>query len=335
LTNNTLYTLSWVFNGIDGNDGNDGSNGGRWTYYSGVTAPADPNSSQFATDDGWINATSVISISRDDWMSVNWYTWLSALDTVDNGGNTVYLKLTEYNNNTIIGIFEVGSVVDNTTYFDINIASVLVADSGTWGQSSLLYSISWVFNGLNGTSGTSGLLSLTGTTDNGLITLNSTAPNGTVESNLTFDGSTLAVTGTVSVSGGYRFTHNPLTVLSAPGGYGDIVTVGNTSTLATFSTYFFSPASYWTITDADAASTATGLVAMALGDAPSKGMLLRGYVENTSWSWTVGGALYLSTLAGNITQTAPTGTLDIIRIVGYALSSNTIYWCPDNTWIEI
>ena len=221
---------------------------------------------------------------------------------------------------------------NNTTYFDIGVVNTVSNGSLT---NNTLYTLSWVVNGANGTSGTSGLLSLTGTTDNGLITLNGSAPNGTVESNLTFDGSTLAVTGTMSVSGGYRFTHNPLTVLSGNGGYGEIVTFGNTSTNATFSTYFFSAASFWTLTDADAASTATGLLAVALGDAPSKGMLLRGYVENTAWSWSIGGALYLSTLAGGITQSAPTGTLDIIRIVGYALSSNTIYWCPDNTWIEI
>ena len=137
------------------------------------------------------------------------------------------------------------------------------------------------------------------------------------------------------MSGGYRFTHNPLTVLSANGGYGDIVTFGSASSIATFSTYYFTSGSAWSITDADAASASTGLLAMALGGTPSNGMLLRGYVENASWSWSIGGSLYLSTLAGSITQSAPTGTLDIIRIVGYALSSNTIYWCPDNTWIEI
>ena len=149
-----------------------------------------------------------------------------------------------------------------------------------------------------------------------------------------FNSTTL--TGTMSVSGGYRFTHNPLTVLSANGGYGDIVTFGSAATsIATFSTYYFTAVSTWAATDADAASASTGLISMALGDTVTEGMLLRGYVENTSWSWTIGGALYLSTLAGSITQSAPTGTLDIIRIVGYALSSNTIYWCPDNTWIEI
>jgi hypothetical protein len=242
------------------------------------------------------------------------------------------LQITEVGSNSIIGLFQVTSMQNNTTYFDIGVVPTVSNGSLT---NNTLYTLSWVVNGANGTSGTSGLLSLTGTTDNGLITLNGSAPNGTVESNLTFDGSTLAVTGTMSVSGGYRFTHNPLTVLSANGGYGEIVTVGNTSTLATFSTYYFSGASFWGLTDADASSTATGLLAMALGDAPSKGMLLRGYVENTAWSWTVGGALYLSTIAGSVSQIAPTGTLDIIRIVGYALSSNTIYWCPDNTWIEI
>ncbi len=243
------------------------------------------------------------------------------------------LQITEVGSNSIIGLFQVTAMQNNTTYFDIGVANTVSNGSLT---NNTLYTLSWVVNGANGTSGTSGLLSLTGTTDNGLITLNGSAPNGTVESNLTFDGSTLAVTGTMSVSGGYRFTHNPLTVLSAPGGYGDIVTFGSAATsIATFSTYYFTAVSTWAITDADAAASSTGLVSMALGDTVAEGMLLRGYVENTSWSWTIGGALYLSTIAGGITQSAPTGTLDIIRIVGYALSSNTIYWCPDNTWIEI
>jgi hypothetical protein len=219
------------------------------------------------------------------------------------------------------------------TYFDLSVTPTVSNGSLT---NNTLYTLSWVVNGANGTSGTSGLLSLTGTTDNGLITLNGTAPNGTVESNLTFDGNTLAVTGTVSVSGGYRFTHNPLTVLSANGGYGDIVTFGSAAaSIVAFNTYYFNSSSQWVLTDSDAAATATGLIAIALGSTPSSGMLLRGYVENTSWVWTVGGSIYLSGVAGSLTQSAPTGTLDIIRIVGYAISSNTIYFTPDNTWIEI
>ena len=64
--------------------------------------------------------------------------------------------------------------------------------SGTTGTSGT--------SGSMGTAGTSGLLSLTGTTDNGIITLNGSSPNGTVESNLTFDGSTLNIQTSTTLS---------------------------------------------------------------------------------------------------------------------------------------
>jgi hypothetical protein len=53
---------------------------------------------------------------------------------------------------------------------------------------------------------------LTGTTNNGVITLNGSAPNATVESNLTFDGSTLAVIGDVTVSGNLVISGTSTTV---------------------------------------------------------------------------------------------------------------------------
>ena len=140
----------------------------------------------------------------------------------------------------------------------------------------------------------------------------------------------------LDVAGSYEFFHNPITELSSNGGYGDVVTFG-TGTLATFSCYYLASTSAWTLTDADAAASATGLLGIALGTSIStSGVLLRGYVENSAWNWATASAIYLGTVtSGGLTQTAPTGTLDIIRIVGYAISTNTIYFCPDNTWVEI
>ena len=159
------------------------------------------------------------------------------------------------------------------------------------------------------------------------------------EANLTFDGSNLGVgTGTpirtLDVSGNYGFVHNTITELSASGGYGDMVTFG-TGTVATFSAYFLNSSTAWTLTDADTAATATGMITIALGATISAGMVTRGYVRNTAWSWTVGGAIYLSSTAGALSQTAPTLTNRIIRIVGFAIATDSIYWCPDNTWVEI
>ena len=146
---------------------------------------------------------------------------------------------------------------------------------------------------------------------------------------------TASPTRRLDVDGSYEFFHNPTTELTANGGYGDVVTFGTYSAGTTFSCYYFASTGTWTATDADAVTTATGLIGMALGTSISTGILLRGYVENTSWSWTTGATLYLSTTTGGLTSSAPTGASDIIRVVGYAINNNTIFFCPDNTWIEI
>jgi hypothetical protein len=139
------------------------------------------------------------------------------------------LQITEVGNNAIIGWFEVVSYTTGAgspTYTDITV-QVIGADGLSSFTAGRTYSISYVVfgttgadgtSGTRGTSGTSGLLLLSGNTDNGLITLSGSTPNATVESNLTFNGSTLAVTGTLSVAGRYQFTHQTITELSANGG---------------------------------------------------------------------------------------------------------------------
>ena len=50
-----------------------------------------------------------------------------------------------------------------------------------------------------------------------------------------------------------------------------------------------------------------------------------------------GDILYLSTVAGKATSTAPSGNGDIVRVVGYCLdaSNGQIYFNPDNTFVEV
>lgn len=89
-------------------------------------------------------------------------------------------------------------------------------------------------------------------------------------------------------------------------------------------------------TDADAIATSY-CVAMALGtiNADASGtFLLLGIARDDSWAWTVGGAIYLSTTAGELTQTAPSGTDDCIVVVGIATHADRMYFKPDFTVIE-
>lgn len=108
--------------------------------------------------------------------------------------------------------------------------------------------------------------------------------------------------------------------------------------------YYYNSSGNWAQVDADAASTATGMlgIARSTGTASTVGMLLRGrarFTGNSNYTalTTVGAPLYVSTTAGGFSQTAPSGTGDIVRIIGYVQSTanDEIYFCPDNTWVEI
>lgn len=93
----------------------------------------------------------------------------------------------------------------------------------------------------------------------------------------------------------------------------------------------------WEFADADASAT-SGPVLLAMAaeagtDGNAMNVILRGIVRNDGWTWT--GAfkpLYVSTTPGGITETAPSGTDDVIRVVGYTLSDDAIYFCPENDW---
>jgi len=90
----------------------------------------------------------------------------------------------------------------------------------------------------------------------------------------------------------------------------------------------------WAGTDADTGTK--NMIALSLGtDADVDGMLLNGIYHKASHSFTVGLPIYISTTPMSMTNTAPSGSGDYVRVVGYAIDSNHIYFCPDNTWVEI
>jgi hypothetical protein len=103
--------------------------------------------------------------------------------------------------------------------------------------------------------------------------------------------------------------------------------------------YLASADSRWEQADADAAATAgqvlLGLAAVGgVTDGSALNVVLRGIVRNDGWTWSVVGApLYVSTTAGAMTETAPSGTDDVVRVVGYVISDDCIYFNPSTDWI--
>ena len=147
-------------------------------------------------------------------------------------------------------------------------------------------------------------------------------------------GGDLEVTRT---AGTYTINTDPVSRLTTNGQwYGEALAIGGTGSPTAGNVYYYNSVSSWSLTDADAAGSSKGLLAIATNGAGfDRGMLIRGFYKNTSWSFTVGATLYLSTTGGAITQTAPSGTGDIVRVVGYALAADEIFFDPSQDWIEL
>ena len=119
---------------------------------------------------------------------------------------------------------------------------------------------------------------------------------------------------------------------------GDVVYIGGTTSMTTGAIYHYKSDGTWELADADAAANCDGLLAVALGAASdTNGMLLRGMVTLDHDPGSVGDVLFLSTTGGDCSATAPSGTGDIIRVVGYCLdaSNGQIWFNPDGTYVEV
>ena len=91
----------------------------------------------------------------------------------------------------------------------------------------------------------------------------------------------------------------------------------------------------WYLAKDSTSSLATGMLGIALGTTASAGLLVRGIAKNSAWSsFSEGEKLYLSPTSGAISNSITGDTNDFVRIIGYALGGNKIYFCPDNSYVQ-
>ncbi len=94
------------------------------------------------------------------------------------------------------------------------------------------------------------------------------------------------------------------------------------------------------LADADAIATASVVVMCAdasISADASGTYLLLGVARDDTWTWTVGGLVYLSTTGtstNTLTQNAPTGTDDVIQILGVATHADRMFFNPQLVQIE-
>lgn len=101
--------------------------------------------------------------------------------------------------------------------------------------------------------------------------------------------------------------------------------------------YMKSDGKCW-LAKADAVTTlpVIGMATASISANAAGNIMLFGAFRDDSWSWTVGGLLYLSAATGGlITQSAPAATGNQVQIVGIAMSATVIFLRPDFTYVEV
>lgn len=107
---------------------------------------------------------------------------------------------------------------------------------------------------------------------------------------------------------------------------GDIVRINSSGNATIAQANNFDNATVVAMATSSIAASATGVY------------LLRGFITNSSWSWTVGAPIYLSTTGttnNTLTQTRPNSSGNIVVPIGYAVSATTIYFNPSMTLVEV
>ena len=149
--------------------------------------------------------------------------------------------------------------------------------------------------------------------------------------------------GTTSPKVGLDVMHDPTSLANDTGG-GEVVTFGSgpggSGSTTAGKLYYLDTDGQWEEADADALPTSGVLLAIALGTTPgTHGMLLRGFFDVHSYlvgTFNEGVPVYVSTTAGSISISAPSGAGDIVRIIGYCTTTaNVIYFNPSNNTLEL
>lgn len=137
---------------------------------------------------------------------------------------------------------------------------------------------------------------------------------------------------------GARTWTRPL--VTTDGQYRGVIVAGTAGQNVTFGDLVYLKSDgMWYYTDADSAATAAGillgLVCNTVAVSATMNVLVHGTMCETDWNWTVGGPLYVSVTAGDMQTAQPSGSGDIVRLVGYAYHADAVFFNPTEAWVEI
>jgi len=94
--------------------------------------------------------------------------------------------------------------------------------------------------------------------------------------------------------------------------------------------------STWNVANAGAAATASGLMGIATADGVAPDILVSGIIQLSSVPGSAGDVLYLNTTNGTLTNDVSAFIQgQIVRVMGYNLDGNRVYFNPSSDWIEL
>ena len=117
---------------------------------------------------------------------------------------------------------------------------------------------------------------------------------------------------------------------------GSIVKFGTTTGMTAGDVYVWNGTN-WVQVDGDADTTTKGLMGVALGaSSADDGLLTHGVAYLSHDPGAAGDILYVDTVtAGRLTATQPSALGDFVRVAGYCLADNKVFFSPSQDFIEI
>ncbi len=243
--------------------------------------------------------------------------------------------------------FQITAPVDGLGLAKLTVSGVGTSDSSVLSLSAshASYAGQGIFVDIN-TVGTQKLLNIRADGDEKLV-LDSLGKLALPASGSVIDFNAADVTithsaNTLTLAGGKLLLGEGTSLALDPAGSADGAFTGITVTGLAGYTQAFGDLNYlavadsrWELTDADAVATAgnvmLGMVVVAGTDGNACTMLLQGIIRADAKfpALTIGAAVYIGDdTAGTIETTIPTGADNVIRVVGFALTADEIYFNP-------